>query len=772
MDGWLRIGTKLDNSKFEVQVKALENQIEELEEKSQPLVESMQEYRDALQTIGEEIKRVNEEHLTTEQIMERINGLASEGFDFTGDFEKLRETMSDEEAYLKVIEFIQQSLTAELKSQYSSYKKINNQIELNKTKIESLKQSHINFGKEGTKAFKSLTKGAKSLLLGLVGIHSAYSILSKLIHAALQNNEQLGNQIESIWTGLGSMLEPVIKVIVELFKKAATAVLYFIGLLTHQNLIEKANAAILRNREKELKKQTKATNELNKANQKFTASFDELNMVQEQSTKSQNTIEPLDKSLLFNVKDLSDSTIKFLNGLNEKLRPIKQIIKDIIDWCKEHPDMLIKILGGVALLTLLGKIVGVTGVSGLIYILELLMLIAAVKFAWDGLEELNETIKEFNNQLDESYKKTAEKTRATQDEQEAIRKNAQSYKKNSKELKNLTKELNKNIDAEQGFQKAQYETLTSASTKELVFMKLNGEYDKMLNNIISSIQREGEYLQTQKKLYEQGKLNEDQIFEYNLRLTAFNKRLEEVKTTNDKLPKGFKLSADQLAILDNETQKTSQAMYDAGLKSSAFTNIVKNETKAVDNLTDSMEKVPLELDTEIDVNAEEVKNEVDKMMKHIKQATGTTNKVKITPEVQQVQKAVDNLMKDIKTITQSTHKVKFTFTSNVGESIFKEWNKATELIIALGGKPKNAATGGIHIVNNPGRGVMSGNVRYGEAGSEGILPLTDASAMERLGQEIGKNIVLNATLINKINGRTLSKEVQQILAESGFYANS
>lgn len=771
MDGWLRIGTKLDNSKFETQVMALENQIEELEDKAQPLKESMEEYRATIQTIAEEIKKVNEEHLTTEQIMERINGLANEGFDYTGDFEKLRETMSDEEAYLKIIEFIQQGLTEELKEQQNAYKKINNQIDINKTKLESLKQSHISFGKEGTKAFKSMTKSAKTLLLGVIGIRSAYSILSKISHAALENNENLGKQIESVWTGLGALLEPVIKVIVELFKKAATAVLYFVGLLTHQNLIGKANAAILKNREKALKKQTKATNELNKANQKFTASFDELNMAQEKTSKSQNTIEPLDNSLLFNVKDLSESTRKFLEDLNEKLRPIKQIIKDIIDWSKEHPDMLIKILGGVALLSLLSKIIGVTGVSGLIYILELLMLIAAVKFAWDGLKDLNETIKEFNNQLDESYKKTADKTRATQDEQEAIRKNAQSYKKNSKEIKNLTKELNKNIDAEQGFQKAQFETLTTASTKELVFMKLNGEYDKMLNNIISSIQREGEYLQTQKKLYEQGKLNDDQIFEYNLRLTAFNKRLEEVKTTNDKLPSSFKMSSDQLAILKNETRLNNEAMYDAGLKSSAFTNVVKNETKAVDNLTDSMEKVPLELDTEIEVNAEEVKDEVDEMMKHIKTATGKKNKVKVDPEVKKVQDAVDNLMEDINKLTKKKHEVKFTFTSNVGESIFKEWNKATELIIALGGKPKNMATGGIHIVNNPGRGVMSGNVRYGEAGSEGILPLTDASAMERLGQEIGKNIVLNATLINKINGRTLSKEVQQILAESGFYAN-
>lgn len=73
------------------------------------------------------------------------------------------------------------------------------------------------------------------------------------------------------------------------------------------------------------------------------------------------------------------------------------------------------------------------------------------------------------------------------------------------------------------------------------------------------------------------------------------------------------------------------------------------------------------------------------------------------------------------------------------------------------------------IINMPGRGVPLGI--GGEAGREGVIPLTDSQAMEELGSAIGRYITINATMINQMNGRTISRELRTIQNESNFAMN-
>ena len=83
--------------------------------------------------------------------------------------------------------------------------------------------------------------------------------------------------------------------------------------------------------------------------------------------------------------------------------------------------------------------------------------------------------------------------------------------------------------------------------------------------------------------------------------------------------------------------------------------------------------------------------------------------------------------------------------------------------------PKLAVGG---IVNVPGRGVPIGGAIAGEAGAEGVIPLTDSQAMETLGQAIGKYITINANITNTMNGRVISRELQKINTNSDFARNS
>lgn len=85
-------------------------------------------------------------------------------------------------------------------------------------------------------------------------------------------------------------------------------------------------------------------------------------------------------------------------------------------------------------------------------------------------------------------------------------------------------------------------------------------------------------------------------------------------------------------------------------------------------------------------------------------------------------------------------------------------------------KPTYMATGGIIDVTK--RGVpLASNVIGGEAGAEGVLPLTDADTMRRLGQEIAKWIVLNIQLNNYIDGRLLAKFIKKIMNGQEFSRN-
>lgn len=82
--------------------------------------------------------------------------------------------------------------------------------------------------------------------------------------------------------------------------------------------------------------------------------------------------------------------------------------------------------------------------------------------------------------------------------------------------------------------------------------------------------------------------------------------------------------------------------------------------------------------------------------------------------------------------------------------------------------PKLASGG---IVNMPGRGVPIGGAITGEAGIEGVVPLTDSQAMETLGATIGRYITINANITNTMNGRVISREIKKINANNDFALN-
>lgn len=101
----------------------------------------------------------------------------------------------------------------------------------------------------------------------------------------------------------------------------------------------------------------------------------------------------------------------------------------------------------------------------------------------------------------------------------------------------------------------------------------------------------------------------------------------------------------------------------------------------------------------------------------------------------------------------------------IGKVMGKSWTMDNIKIPTI----KKLATGGI--VDVPKTGVNIGGAIAGEAGAEGVLPLTNAETMSRLGQEIGKWITLNIDLTNSIDGRILNRRLETIKKENSFARN-
>ena len=76
------------------------------------------------------------------------------------------------------------------------------------------------------------------------------------------------------------------------------------------------------------------------------------------------------------------------------------------------------------------------------------------------------------------------------------------------------------------------------------------------------------------------------------------------------------------------------------------------------------------------------------------------------------------------------------------------------------------------IVNMPNKGTLVGGAIAGESGREGVIPLTDSQAMETLGEAIGRYITINANITNTMNGRVISRQLQQIQSEQNFAYNT
>lgn len=128
--------------------------------------------------------------------------------------------------------------------------------------VKSLSSTAKRFG-------STMTGSIKRLVPMILGVGSAYQVISKGVSAFMAQNEALSARMSAIWTAVGNLLGPIITQIIDW---VSTAVSYFLGFLKLLGITGKSASELS-------KAAKKGTQEL----QRTIAGFDELNVLQDSS---------------------------------------------------------------------------------------------------------------------------------------------------------------------------------------------------------------------------------------------------------------------------------------------------------------------------------------------------------------------------------------------------------------------------------------------------------------------------------------------------------
>lgn len=310
-----------------------------------------------------------------------------------------------------------------------------------------------------------------------------------------------------------------------------------------------------------------------------------------------------------------------------------------------------------------------------------------------------------------------------------------------KDLKDINKGvkdlngMNKDLIANERALSKQTEKVTNEKNKEMeTWQKGSMQVAQYTANIESAIVSAGN--------------NIKRTIEWSNSLNPLDEIMARVTGDMDKNREIASASAKDIDILMGSYKK----LYDQGLLNEKQTERYKTLQEAMKNGSHELSKVIdyekssyANLSTALDnvgKNAENSKNKMSLFGTAISGIVNKNHKIKIETEF--LKPDTSKLLNAIKSLSGSAFGVTF-------------------------GRLK-LSTGGI--VNNPGRGVPIGSSAIGgEAGKEGVLPLTDSQAMEELGSYIGKYIVVNLTNVTELDGRVISRQQNKVQSIKDFTMN-
>lgn len=565
------------------------------------------------------------------------------------------------------------------KGQKQALKEIRLEAEKLNNKLTDLrkKQEQVNNPNafEGMgKGIKKVTKKIGKMVLAVFGIRSAFMFVRNAINTIAEGDAQLKADIDYMKSIIAYTIEPIVRGIVDLAKKLMTYIAY---------ISEAWGKNIFKNADKSLKNANKQAKELKKT----LASFDEMNILQDNSSKNDTT------SPSFNLSSTDKTQVPYW-----------------IDWIARNKDLILGFGKGLALyfgasavtkiLGNIGKIFGTAGGKGLIGLLGTLKNIALVGGSIYIIGKINQKFREDVKKLHDFVIEMNEA--------------GKEFLHNWGQKQNNPADIISTVNAH-------LETGKEAlHQSQRILNKILGISDDYLTNAQTTVET-----------------NEDLI-----------KRLYDIYEANGK---NYDEGINILKVIEEQL---------------AYNQLIKSEldqqgisTEGVENSTKNLKTLYSEIYSSV-TSTKEGLEKMEELEFSDKKFTINTD---INLDTSDAEKEYSNLFtklgNSLATVVNPT---------NWGSGFFSKlkniWGFAKGGIVI----PKLASGG---IINMPSRGVPLANAIGGERGAEGVIPLTDSQQMELLGEAIGKYITINANIVNTMNGRVISKELQKVQNDSNFAFN-
>lgn len=119
--------------------------------------------------------------------------------------------------------------------------------------IASIGNKFSGFSKSFNKGVTNNIKQVRKLVLGLIGVRTVMSLLTKSVNAYLSFDSDLQDSLNNSWNMLGSLLAPAIELVAKAFAIATNYVYRFVQALTGIDLVAKANAKAIETQAKKTK---------------------------------------------------------------------------------------------------------------------------------------------------------------------------------------------------------------------------------------------------------------------------------------------------------------------------------------------------------------------------------------------------------------------------------------------------------------------------------------------------------------------------------------
>ena len=237
MNGWIRIGTKVDSSGVEKGIKAIERKIDQAEREKLVIETNMDKTKVELDEVNTELEKMKSNADALRSKFANVKGNLS--------YEQLT-AKKDYEAMIPTIDALDKKhakISDTLSKQQLKYDKINAQVDTYKEKIEQIEL------KQQEKAIKNINTGigktVKSVVrwsLAAIGVRSIYAGIRSLISNVSKYNDQIASDMQYMGFALSSVFEPIVKTIVNWLYKILGLINQISMVLFGKNLF--ANAGV------------------------------------------------------------------------------------------------------------------------------------------------------------------------------------------------------------------------------------------------------------------------------------------------------------------------------------------------------------------------------------------------------------------------------------------------------------------------------------------------------------------------------------------------